>query len=69
MSKIADPLVQVEAAAAIAKAKGDLAGYDAIVIAATNADRLRKEIEALDDDAPGTPVLILPAGADMDAVA
>ena len=65
---IADPLVHVQAAAAVGKAKGDLAGFDAVLIAATEADRLRKEIQALDRKTQGTPVLILPAGADIDAV-
>jgi len=65
---IADPLVHVETAAAVGKAKGDLADFDAVVIAATNPDRLRKEIQALDGGAAGTPALILPAGADIDLV-
>jgi signal transduction histidine kinase/CheY-like chemotaxis protein/HAMP domain-containing protein len=64
---VADANVHVQTAAAAAKAKGELSGYDAFLVAAANADELRAHLRGLDGAASTTPVLVMP-GLSSDAL-
>jgi CheY-like chemotaxis protein len=63
---ISDGHVQVQTATNVGKAKGELSGFDAFLVAAGNAEELRRHLLSLDGAAVNTPVLILPGGADQD---
>jgi CheY-like chemotaxis protein len=65
---VADAHVQVQTAASAAKAKGDLAAFDAFLIAAGSTEDLRRQLAGLDGAAATTPVLILPGGIEPHAL-
>jgi signal transduction histidine kinase/CheY-like chemotaxis protein len=61
---VADPGVKVDTAASLVKgiAKSGIAAFDAIVVAAAEAQSVAKELEALGDDSTTVPVIIAGEG-------
>ncbi|MFC7498544.1 HAMP domain-containing protein [Enterovirga sp. GCM10030262] len=56
---IADPLIEVETASGIAKAKPDISEFDGILIAAATGDQALRELKALQGSSSTAPLVIV----------